>query len=133
MGFYPSRGAHRHQCCRGCTREANPPAYIAGTTASAVLSRPGALPRLLAAVGHRSGGAEALPAALQAGATMARLPPALSFDDLSSLLAQVPPGSALSHHVHLPPLHFMHVPSANHVVCCYYIFSHLRCGKASVN
>ncbi len=94
-----------------------------------MLSRPGALPRLLAAVGHRSGGGEALPAALQAGATMARLPPALSFDDLSSLLAQVPPDSALSHHVHLPPMHFVHMKSADHVVYRYFIFSHLRCGK----
>lgn len=91
-----------------------------------MLSRPGALPRLLAAVGHRSGGGEALPAALQAGATMARLPPALSFDDLSSLLAQVPPGSALSHHVHLPPLHFVHLP----VMLCTAVSSSVVCGVA---
>lgn len=54
-----------------------------------MLSRPGALPKLLAAVGHRSGGGEALAPALQAGATQARLPPLLDFDDLASLLAQV--------------------------------------------
>jgi hypothetical protein len=66
---------------------AHPGFRTAGTTASAVLSRPGALPRLLAAAGHHA--CEALPGALRAGATMARLPGALSFDDLSALLAQV--------------------------------------------
>ena len=57
-----------------------------------MLSRPGALPRLLAAAAQQrrltTGAGAEMAAALQSGATMARLPPALSFDDLASVLAQ---------------------------------------------
>lgn len=63
----------------------------AGTTSEAVLGRPGALPKLLGAAGAGRAAVPGLAEALQGSITMARLPGALSFDDMSAVLALVGP------------------------------------------
>ena len=61
----------------------------AGTTSEAVLGRPGALPKLLGAAADAAHpAAPGLADAIQSSITMARLPRALSFDDMSAVLAQ---------------------------------------------
>lgn len=64
-----------------------------------MLNRPGALPKLLSIIANSNstlGAGDALPLTLQGSLMMARMPTALSFDDMSAILQRVCPLSCLS-------------------------------------